>query len=120
MALQEDGRLLVGYQGLVDYWSRVVRVNTNGALDPTFVCTNQISGYIFALLPQPDGSVLLGGNFLNIIGSTNNALFRLGPDGRLDDTFDPGLLNFSSVFCLLGRPGGQILVGRRLNRTGAS
>lgn len=119
MALQEDGRLLVGYQGLVDYWSRVVRLNTNGALDSTFVCTNQISGYIFALLPQADGSVLFGGNFLGIMGSTNYALFRLEPDGQLDDTFDAGL-DMSSVFSLVRQPGGQILVGGLLNRTGAS
>ena len=119
MALQEDGRLLVGYQGLVDYWSRVVRLNTNGALDSTFVCTNQISGYIFALLPQADGSVLFGGNFLGVMGSTNYALFRLEPDGQLDDTFDAGL-DMSSVFSLVRQPGGQILVGGLLNRTGAS
>jgi len=119
MALQEDGRLLVGYQGLVDCWSRVVRLNTNGALDSTFVCTNQISGYIFALLPQADGSVLFGGNFLGIMGSTNYALFRLEPDGQLDDTFDAGL-DMSSVFSLVRQPGGQILVGGLLNRTGAS
>jgi uncharacterized delta-60 repeat protein len=123
LALQDDGRLLVGYQygsdGLGGVLSRVVRVNTNGALDPTFVCTNQISGFIFALLPQPDGSVLFGGNFLGMIGSTNNALFRLGPDGRLDDTFAAGL-DSSSVFCLVRQPGGQILVGGLLNRTGAS
>ena len=123
LALQDDGRLLVGYQygsdGLGGILSRVVRVNTNGSLDPIFVCTNQISGFIFALLPQADGGVLFGGNFMSVIGSTNNALFRLEPDGRLDDTFDAGL-DLSSVFSLVRQPSGQILVGGSLNRTGAS
>ena len=123
LTLQDDGRLLVGYQygsdGLGGILSRVVRVNTNGSLDPIFVCTNQISGFIFALLPQADGGVLFGGNFMSVIGSTNNALFRLEPDGRLDDTFDAGL-DLSSVFSLVRQPSGQILVGGSLNRTGAS
>ena len=48
--------------------SRVVRVNTNGSRDPTFVCTNQIYGYVMALLPQPDGSVLFGGSIYDIDG----------------------------------------------------
>ena len=119
LALQDDGRLLVGYQSSADYAAHVVRVNTNGTLDSTFVCTNQIGGYIFALLPQADGSVLLGGNYVGISGSTNYSLFRLKADGELDDTFDAGL-DVSSVFCLVRQPGGQILVGGQLNRTGAS
>ena len=122
MALQEDGRLLVGYQygsdGLGGSLSRVVRLNTNGAPDPMFVCTNEITGYVFALLPQPDG-VLFGGNYCNVAGSTNNALFRLKQDGRLDDSFDAGL-GMSSVFSLVRQTNGQILVGGIFNRTGAS
>ena len=119
LALQDDGRLLVGYQSSADNASHVVRVNTNGTPDPTFVCTNQINGYVFALLPQADGSVLFGGNVYGITGSTNYSLFRLKADGRLDDTFDSGL-DLSSVFCMVRQPGGQILVGGLLNRTGAS
>ena len=119
LALQDDGRLLVGCRASDEYVSHVVRLNTNGVLDPTFVCTNQITGYVFALLPQADGGVLFGGNFLGIIGSTNHSLFRLEPDGRLDDTFAAGL-DMSSVFCLVRQPGGQILVGGLLNRVGAS
>jgi uncharacterized delta-60 repeat protein len=119
LALRDDGRLLVGYLVLSEYASRIVRLNTNGAPDPTFVCTNRIGGYVFALLPQADGGVLFGGNFMGIIGSTNYSLFRLGPDGRLDDTFDAGL-NMSSVFCLVRQPRGQILVGGWLNRRSAS
>ena len=118
LALQDDGQLLVGYRVLDNYVSQVVRVNTNGTLDTTFVCTNEIYGYVFALVPQPDG-VLFGGNYCYVAGSTNNALFRLQQDGRLDDSFDAGL-NMSSVFCMLLQPSGQILVGGALYRKGAS
>jgi hypothetical protein len=52
-------------------------------------------------------------------GIARSTLFRLKPDGRLDDTFDAGL-EMSSVFCLVRKPSGQILVGGLLKRTGMS
>ena len=118
MALQEDGRLLVGYYVWDYYASRIVRLTTNGTPDPTFLCTNQIGGYVFALLPQADGGVLFGGNWCGIANSTNYCLFRLKPDGQVDDTFDAGL-GESSLFCLVRQPNGQILAGGLLNRRGA-
>lgn len=119
LALQDDGRLLVGYRVLDNYSSRVVRLNTNGTPDSTFVCTSQITGYVFALLPQADGGVLFGGNIYGLIGSTNYSLYRLKPDGQLDDTFDAGL-DMSSVLCLVRQTNGQILVGGLLKRAGVS
>jgi uncharacterized delta-60 repeat protein len=117
LALQADGRLLVGYTSADSFQAHVLRLNTNGAPDSTFLCTNQMSGYVFALLPLPDGSVLFGGNYLNLSGSPNYALFHVQPDGRLDNGFDAGL-NMSSIFCLLRQTNGQILVGGLLNRIG--
>ena len=114
MALQDDGRLLVGYTEGGDLMSHIARVNTNGSPDLTFVCTNLIYGYVCAFLPQPDGSVLFGGSIY-----ARPTLFRLKPDGGLDDTFDVGLES-SSVFSLIRQPSGQILVGGLLKRTGAS
>ncbi len=111
LAQQDDGRLLVGYYSWIDDVSRIVRVNTNGTPDPTFVCTNQFDGYILTYLLQSDDTVLCGGNFAG--------LFRLKPDGRLDDAFEAGL-DRSPVFSLVRQPNGQILVGGLLNRTGAS
>ena len=119
LALQADGRLLVGYRELDGYASRVVRLTTNGAPDLTFVCTNQMDGYVFTLLPQPDGGVLFGGIIYGPLGSNHYSLFRLKPDGRLDDTFDAGL-DMSSVFCMVRQTNGQVLVGGLLNRTGSS
>jgi uncharacterized delta-60 repeat protein len=120
LALQADGRVLVGYTS----WDeggvgRVVRLNTNGAPDPTFVCTNFITSYLFALLPLPDGSVLCGGNPLMYPADLRSILFRLKPNGEADEAFDPKL-EVSSVFCLLRQTNGQILVGGALRRAGAS
>ncbi len=119
LALQADGRLLVGYTGVDNLESRIVRVNTNGSPDPAFVCTNQFAGYVMVLFPQPDGSVLFGGSIWSVGGVNSSTLLRLKPDGALDETFDAGLES-SSVFCLARLPGGQILAGGFLKRTGAS
>jgi uncharacterized delta-60 repeat protein len=118
LALQDNGWLMVGYLGADDL-SRVVRIDSSGTPDTTFVCTNQIEGNIYALLPQPDGSVLFGGGIWGVNGVARSTLFRLKPDGRLDDTFDAGL-EMSSVFCLVRQPSGQILAGGLLKRAGAS
>jgi uncharacterized delta-60 repeat protein len=119
LALQADGRLLVGYTEWDERLSQVVRLHTNGAPDPTFVCTNIITSYLFTLLPLPDGGVLCGGNPGPRTLDTHSLLFRLKPNGEADATFD-ARLELSSVFCLLKQPNGQILVGGLLNRIGAS
>ena len=119
LALQDDGRLLVGYRGVDDGVSQIVRINTNGTPDPSFVCTNRFDGYVLTFLPQPDGSVLFGGAIYSVDGLARHTLFRLKAGGQLDDTFDPGLER-SSVFNLVRQPNAQILVGGLLKRTGAS
>ena len=96
-----------------------MRLDTNDTPDATFACTNLIAGYVFALLPQADGHVLFGGNWCAISSSTNYCLFRLKPDGQVDDTFDAGL-DQSSLFCLVRQSNGKILAGGLLNRRSAT
>jgi uncharacterized delta-60 repeat protein len=71
-----------------------------------------------ALLPQPDGSVLFGGNGCGLDESTNYTLFRLTASGQMDAAFDSGL-NLCSAFSLVRQTNGQILVGGSLSRRGA-
>ena len=118
LAVQDDGRVLAGCYSHDGQLSRVLRLNANGTPDATFVCTNLMGSFIFALSSLPDGSVLCGGNPI-IFPDTRSVLFRLKPDGQLDDLFTAEL-ELSSVFCLVRQTNGQILVGGLLNRTGAS
>jgi uncharacterized delta-60 repeat protein len=119
VALQDDGRLLTAYSTTEGYGFRIVRLNTNGTLDATFACTNLFGGLNVVLLPQPGGSLLLGGNGCGYYDSTNYTLFRLKPDGQVDAGFDSGL-EFCSAFSLVRQTNGQILVGGSLRRRGAS
>ena len=122
MALQDDGRLLGAYcskdgDGFRSF--QIVRLNTNSTFDPTFTCTNVLWGMDVVLLPQPNGSILLGGNALGCSGTTNCCLFRLEPDGQVDAGFDSGL-ELCSVFSLMRQTNGQVLVGGCLRRTSVS
>ena len=43
----------------------------------------------YEILVQPDGKILIGGNFTSVSGVTRNHIARLNPDGSLDTAFDP-------------------------------
>src|ERR1700690_695242 len=63
--------------------------------------------YIAAM--QPDGKILIGGDFTTLCGQPHKFLGRLNPDGTLDTTFNPGP-NYR-VACLAVQADGKILVG---------
>ncbi len=92
----------------------VARLNANGSLNTSFL--NGLAGAdntVWAVLVQPDGKVLIGGDFTHVNGTVRNHLARLNTDGSLDSSFDPGT-NFSgSVYALALQPsgGGQIFAG---------
>ena len=61
----------------------------------------------FAL--QPDGKILVGGEFTTLSGQPRSRIARLNSDGTLDSDFNPaadGIVN-----CLAVQPDGKILVG---------
>ncbi|MBL7950189.1 MAG: delta-60 repeat domain-containing protein [Flavobacteriales bacterium] len=109
VVLQPDGKLLIGghFVDVADatYSGRVMRLNSDGSYDPTFVADwNQIST-IRRLALQPDGKVLaMSGGGLN----------RLLPNGDLDPSFTPGL-SPGALYDVLALPSGEILVAGGTN-----
>jgi uncharacterized delta-60 repeat protein len=94
VAIQADGKVVVGGRVSRDGGSfALVRLNSNGSLDPTFdgdgkVFTNLTTGDDYAgdVTIQPDGKILAPGQ----IGGSNPkfALLRYNSDGTLDAAFD--------------------------------
>ena len=114
MALQEDGRLLIGGVFLTaGRTSRphLARLGTNGSLDPDF--NPGTDGIVTALAVQADGRILLGGSFDAVAGQSRTNLARLNPDGSLDDAFDPRVTGNSSatVYSLAVQTDGSIALG---------
>ena len=115
LARQADGKILVGgnFEAL-DGQPRygVARLSATGLGDATFTTTTPLSGTVFAVLPQPNGRVLLGGSFTKTLanGSTNN-LTRVLADGTEDSSFGPTTTPNATVRSLLIDPSGAIIIG---------
>src|SRR5690606_41660623 len=64
----------------------VARLNADGSLDAAFDPPDFL-GVDYALMPLPDGGVLVGG-FLGVAGQgLTGRMFRLRDDGSVDPTF---------------------------------
>jgi len=92
IAVQEDGKVLVG--GLFTNWDgsfapRLVRLRDNGTLDTAFM-RNLGSGadeLVYNVRLQPDGKILVGGNFTLWNEVVVNRVVRLNSDGTVDTRF---------------------------------
>ena len=59
---------------------------------------------------QPDGKILVGGDFTSIGGQTRNRIARLDPATGLADSFNPNRKR-STVYAIAVQPDGKILAG---------
>ena len=87
----------------------IIRLNTDGSIDTSFnvgtgffVPGGVITDQEYELDIQPDGKIIVGGNFRSYNGTTTALGFaRLNTDGTLDTTFNTnlglGALNFNSI-----------------------
>jgi uncharacterized delta-60 repeat protein len=114
IALQPDGKILVGGQFTSFNGStanRLARLNSDGTLDVGFDMSTGFSDNVLSIALQPDGKILVGGQFASFDGSTANRLARLNSDGTLDGGFDMSIGFSSSVYSIALQPDGKILVG---------
>ncbi|MBP6696175.1 MAG: T9SS type A sorting domain-containing protein, partial [Flavobacteriales bacterium] len=112
VALQTDGRILVGgdftsYEGVAR--NRIVRLNADGTVDPTFDPGTGFNDPVHALVIQPDGKILVGGDFTSFNGATRERIARLNADGSLDATFQPCEGFNDRVTDLVLQPDGRLL-----------
>ncbi len=92
MSPTSDGKLYIAGYNTGD--SKIFRLNTDGSIDTTFDTGNATTangGYIYSVLAQPDGKVIIGGGFdgFFINGGINirYRLFRFNSNGSVDNTF---------------------------------
>jgi len=95
LALQDDGRLLVGggfteVDGLPA--SGLARLEPDGRPDRSFHCQLSLlgaDGKVLAVDWHPTQGLVVVGAFDEVNGAPRGGLARLRPDGGLDDSFDP-------------------------------
>ena len=111
LALQADGRIVVGgsfsaYGGTSR--NSVARLNPDGTLDAGFT-PPAITGTVRRVLLQPNGRLLLGGNFAGV-GQGGN-LARLLTNGTADASFGNTASPNGGVQALLVQSDGKIVFG---------
>ncbi|MBS1796886.1 MAG: VCBS repeat-containing protein [Acidobacteria bacterium] len=109
-----DGKLLVGGGVQAGPTPSLVRLNTDGTLDTTILFAAATTGKVREILRQPDGKILVAGQFSAINGVRRNAVARLNEDGTLDTGFVP-YFNTSATQqiynALVLQPDGKIVAG---------
>ncbi|MEN9323631.1 MAG: hypothetical protein RL699_1411 [Bacteroidota bacterium] len=91
----------------------IVKLNGNGTVDNSFDSANSQpnTAGINCMAIQPDGKVIIGGNFTTYFGVTTNRIAKLNPNGTLDQNFNSGAGFNGSVNSITCYPDGEILVG---------
>ena len=113
--IQADGKIILGgsfvsFNGVV--CNRIIRLNTNGSIDDSFITGSGFSGNITALALQVDGKILIGGTFTDYNGVTANNIVRLNSNGSVDLSFISGTgFSNGAVNVIKVASNGSIMVG---------
>lgn len=87
-ALPDGNSILAGYfDNGSDPPFLVGRFFPDGSLDPSFQVGNADGG-IYDVAVQPDGKILLSGDFMDYAGAGHPYVVRLNTDGSVDNTFN--------------------------------
>jgi uncharacterized delta-60 repeat protein len=115
LALQPDGKVLIG--GYFTSFNgapvkHITRLNADGTTDAGFRTgiTQSSAIYDFGLLP--DGKIIVAHRGTRYNDALQPALFRLRPDGSLDDTYNSNVWNvMDTIFNNVGlQPDGKLMV----------
>lgn len=129
IAVQSDKKIIVA--GVFDKVggvarSGLARLNENGSLDTAFnigtvVSPSGYAGDFSSIAIQPDGKILVGGNFTKVGNLTTKLVVRFNTDGTLDDTFQAiSTAAAASASVIRLQPDGKILVGGGFTSPGGS
>jgi uncharacterized delta-60 repeat protein len=94
LAIQADGKVLLGGEFTSVNGIRqdhLTRLTTDGNVDLTFRIGAGTDEPVTCLVIQPDGKLIIGGQFTAYAGVPRGGIARLNLDGSLDPSFDPGL-----------------------------
>ena len=89
-----------------------------GTLDHSFNPGSPINGTVLATAIQPDGNLVIAGDFTSVNGAIRNRVARMNSDGTLDKTFDPGLGADAQIESIALQVDGRILIAGRFTNVG--
>ncbi|MBK6410308.1 MAG: delta-60 repeat domain-containing protein [Flavobacteriales bacterium] len=114
VATQADGKILIG--GLFNSYNGtarkcIARLNMDGSLDTGFDPGAGANFWINSVTVQPDGKILIGGEFTSYNGIARIGITRLNADGSMDTSFDQGTGTSSWVESISLQTDGKIVIG---------
>lgn len=123
IALQMDGKIVVGGQSGDGNNFVITRYNPDGSLDTTFGTGGVVmtaTGYVRALVVQPDGKIVAAGTE-GCCGDAKFALARYNTNGTLDATFGTsGIVTMSPPsqgvgYAVALQPNGKLVIGGEID-----
>ena len=120
LAAYSNGCVLVGgvftnFNGVAH--TNLVRLLANGTVDATFsppplAAASPARSFVDAIAVQPDGKILIGGNFSSVAGAPAIGITRLLSNGSVDPSFNITLYYTGvTINALQVAPNGQIYAG---------
>lgn len=111
---QRDGQVLIGgvFKNIDGHERKyLARLNPDGSLDTSFTPDTGLLGWVYSMVQQDDGKIVIGGEFSSINDTDRNHIARLNSDGSLDASFNPGSGADESVKVMKLQSDGKILIG---------
>lgn len=118
VAIQTDGKIIVGgefstYDG--NSTNGLVRLDDMGMVDPFFNIGTGFNGAVRSIILQPDGKLVVAGDFTLVDGISANRLVRLNSDGSMDGTFNTGTGFNGEVRSIVLQTDGKIIAAGLFN-----
>lgn len=107
MELQADGKIVVGTS---DFSAILVRLNSDGSLDGSWNPGSGPDNSVKTIAIQPDGKILIGGNFSSYNSTPFPYITRLNTDGTLDTSFSSASSPNGDVMSIGLQSTGKIIV----------
>lgn len=112
LVLQDDRIVIFGsFSSFNDtICNRLVCLKANGGIDTSFHAGGGIPGYVYTMAEQPDGKIILAGNFTSYNDTSYASILRIYANGVIDTTFNPGSGPDNMIKCCKIQPDGKLLV----------
>ena len=114
IAIQPNGKIIVGgsfsnYDGIMQ--NDIARVNADGSLDTTFNQSGAgANGTVQAIAVQPDGKIVVGGDFTYYNSTFEMRIVRLDTNGTIDGSFNPILGANKVIYSIALQSDGEIWI----------
>lgn len=115
VAIQSDGKIIVvgrwDNDPSASSFSTIIRLNSDGTIDPTFTPGSGADDMILAVELQSNGKIVIGGYFTSYDGENRGRIARLNADGTLDTSFVSTSGASGDVNDLVIQSDGKIVIG---------